>query len=196
MPKTTENGLMPERILDVAGRLFHRHGFKGFSYPEIAAELGVKHSAIHYHYPAKADLGVALIERFRSQVAAMSAGSDEVRTDCRKQLQLLFDYYRNHADLHDGALCPIGAMAIEAASAPTSIQMQMRLLIKDVLTFLTRVLSKGRDQDQFHFDGRADEKALFVLSALTGALQIARYAGPDYLDTTIHQIERTINQDE
>lgn len=184
---------MAERILDVAARLFHRHGFKGFSYPAIAAELDIKHSAIHYHYPAKADLGVALIERFRQQVAAMSTGSDEVRTDCVKQLHLFFDYYRGHADLRDGALCPIGAMAIEAASAPTPVQMQMRLLIKEVLTFLTRVLSKGRDQAQFHFDGRADEKALLVLSTLTGALQVARYAGPDYLDTAIHQIEQALN---
>lgn len=192
MKKTGENKAMRERILDEAQQLFHHNGYQGFSYQEVAAKLDIKHSAIHYHFPAKADLGVALIERMRDQVKAMAAGGDEVRVDYGKQLQLFFDYYRSHVDLHNGALCPVGAMAIEASSAPTSVQMQMRLLIKEVLQFLSRVLMRGRDAGTFHFDGRADEKAVLVLATLAGSLQIARFAGPDYLEIGIHQIEAVI----
>jgi TetR/AcrR family transcriptional repressor of nem operon len=52
-----------ERTLDVAERLLQVRGFNGFSYADIAAELGVTKASLHYHFPSKAELGDALIAR-------------------------------------------------------------------------------------------------------------------------------------
>src|SRR6185369_11436154 len=52
------------RILDVAERLAQTRGFNGFSYADIATELGVTKAALHYHFAGKADLGEALITRY------------------------------------------------------------------------------------------------------------------------------------
>jgi hypothetical protein len=49
------------RILDVAERLAQVRGFNGFSYADIAAELGITKAALHYHFASKADLGEALM---------------------------------------------------------------------------------------------------------------------------------------
>ena len=46
-----------ERILDVAERLVQQRGFNGFSYADIAAELGITKAGLHYHFASKADLG-------------------------------------------------------------------------------------------------------------------------------------------
>lgn len=52
------------QILDSAERLARRGGYNGFSFRDVAAEVGVKSASIHYHFPTKADLAVALTERY------------------------------------------------------------------------------------------------------------------------------------
>src|SRR5579864_7089552 len=52
-------------ILDVAERLAQTRGYNGFIYADIAAQLRVTKASLHYHFPSKAELGRALIERYR-----------------------------------------------------------------------------------------------------------------------------------
>ncbi len=40
-------------ILDVAERLVQARGFNGFSYADIAVELGLTKAALHYHFSGK-----------------------------------------------------------------------------------------------------------------------------------------------
>jgi len=58
------------RVLDIATELVQRRGFNGFSYADIAAEIGTTKAALHYHFANKAALGDALVagysERFRA----------------------------------------------------------------------------------------------------------------------------------
>ena len=44
-------------------------GFNGFSYADIASELGITKASLHYHFPGKAELGEALIERYADRFA-------------------------------------------------------------------------------------------------------------------------------
>jgi len=65
-------------ILDVAERLVQSRGFNGFSYADVAAELGITKAALHYHFRGKAELGESLIsryaERFGEVLSAILAG--------------------------------------------------------------------------------------------------------------------------
>ncbi len=40
-------------ILDVAEQLAQTRGYNGFSYADIAAQLGVTKASLHYHFPLK-----------------------------------------------------------------------------------------------------------------------------------------------
>ena len=42
-------------IMDAAERRMRIGGFNGFSFREIAADVGVKSSSVHYHFPTKGD---------------------------------------------------------------------------------------------------------------------------------------------
>jgi TetR/AcrR family transcriptional repressor of nem operon len=56
-------------IMDAAERRMRKGGFSGFSFREIAADVGVKSSSVHYHFPTKENLAAAVIQRYTAQTA-------------------------------------------------------------------------------------------------------------------------------
>ena len=52
-------------IIDLAERLVRVRGYNGFSYRDLAEQIGIKTASIHYHFPTKADLGEAMVENER-----------------------------------------------------------------------------------------------------------------------------------
>lgn len=59
-----------ERLLDAAERLVLSHGFAGTSVDAILAEAGVTKGAFFHHFPSKAALAHALVERYAAADAA------------------------------------------------------------------------------------------------------------------------------
>ena len=55
-----------EQILDLAETLIQTRGYSAFSYQDIADSLGIRKASIHYHFPSKSDLGVAVVDRYMS----------------------------------------------------------------------------------------------------------------------------------
>lgn len=51
-------------LLDSAENAIRSRGFDGFSYADLAAEVGIRKASIHHHFPTKADLALALIARY------------------------------------------------------------------------------------------------------------------------------------
>ncbi|MDR3047168.1 MAG: TetR/AcrR family transcriptional regulator, partial [Bacteroidales bacterium] len=45
-------------IISIANELIKSIGYNAFSYADISKKLNIKNAAIHYYFPAKADLGV------------------------------------------------------------------------------------------------------------------------------------------
>src|SRR5438874_3650023 len=82
-----------ERALDVAERLVQTRGFNNFSYADIAAELGITTASLHYHFPGKAELGKALIDRYSERFSAALGKIDHDLPDPRAKLQAYADLY-------------------------------------------------------------------------------------------------------
>src|SRR5690348_18159211 len=56
-------------IMDAAEQRMQLGGFGGFSFREIAADVGVKSSSVHYHFPTKEDLAAAVIRRWAEETS-------------------------------------------------------------------------------------------------------------------------------
>ena len=65
-----------KKIIDLGELFLLRQGYNGFSYADIAVSLGIKNAAIHYHFPSKCDLGLAVIERARGRFQRWCAGKE------------------------------------------------------------------------------------------------------------------------
>lgn len=60
-----------QRILDAALRRFAEHGYAGTSIRDLADELGLTKAAVHYHFAAKEQIVLALLEPMLQQFAAL-----------------------------------------------------------------------------------------------------------------------------
>jgi TetR/AcrR family transcriptional repressor of nem operon len=173
-------------ILDLAESLLQDKGFNGFSYAHIAAELGVKNAAIHYHFPAKEALVCAVIQRYRDRFKLWVNNARVKDLPPKEKLDWFFSIYANtRAD--QGKVCLAGSLETEFNSLPESLREQTKALTSELLTWLQATLSEGRGAGVFHFNGEPADKAALILSSLQGALQIARPMGTKKFHTVVEQ---------
>src|SRR5580698_10432746 len=79
-----------EEILDRAEALIQTRGYSAFSYQDISDSLGIRKASIHYHFPSKTDLGIAVVDRY---VARFAAGLAAISADQSQSSMAMLDYY-------------------------------------------------------------------------------------------------------
>src|SRR4051794_22029150 len=164
-----------DRILDVAERLVQTRGFHGFSYADVATELGVTRAALHYHYASKDELGAALIERYH---ARFRQRLDEIAAASPAAVQRLQDYaaiYR--AVFADGRMCLCGMLAAEFDTLDQPLGQELLSFFDTNYSWLTAVLEAGRDAGDLRFGSDAREPAELMVSTLEGAMLLNRPSG-------------------
>ena len=176
-------------ILDAAEAMLQERGFNAFSYHHIAERLGVKNAAIHYHFRSKADLGVAVIERYRRRFARWAERLEAEERDPWRKLEAYFQIYLDFK-MRGGKICPSGILQAEYHSIPEEMRTSASALIVDLQRWLTRLLTEGREQEVFRFPGEPADQAMVIGATLQGALQIARAWGPERFDTALEQLRR------
>jgi TetR/AcrR family transcriptional regulator, transcriptional repressor for nem operon len=163
------------RILDVAERLAQTRGFNGFSYADIAIELGITKAALHYHFASKADLGQALIGRYAARfgeaLAAIDAGTTAAPAKLRGYAGLYADVLRNQR------MCLCGMLAAEYPTLPASMQASVVSFFDQNETWLQDVLEQGRSDGSLHFTGSPRDTARMIISCLEGAMLVTRPYG-------------------
>src|SRR2546430_4070710 len=152
------------RILDVAERLAQVRGFNGFSYADIAAELGITKAALHYHFATKADLGEALISRYAARFGEALVAIDAAAAAAPAKLQ-------GYAELYAGVLrnqrmCLCGMLAAEYPTLPGAMQAFVVSFFDQNEAWLQDVLEQGRGDGSLHFSGSARDIARMIISCL------------------------------
>lgn len=175
-------------ILNMAEDLLQYKGFNGFSYAHIASELGVKNAAIHYHFPTKEDLSIAVIKRYRDRFQLWVNNSRVKDLTPEKKLDWFLGIY-NDMRVDQGKVCLVGSMEVEFNTIPEGLQAEVEALHREMLTWLQNMLEEGRDAGVFHFHGEAANKAALILSSLQGALQMARALGTKKFRDVIDQLK-------
>src|SRR5258708_23338650 len=70
----TDDVLTRERILETAEEVLRRFGPTKATVIDVARALGVSHGSVYRHFPSKAALRDAVLERWLAEVAAPLAG--------------------------------------------------------------------------------------------------------------------------
>jgi TetR/AcrR family transcriptional regulator, transcriptional repressor for nem operon len=168
-------------ILDAAERLVQSRGFNSFSYADIATELSISKPALHYHFPGKAELGVALIQRYEQRFFEALSNSDDLTAP-----QRLEHYVNLYAGvLRDQRMCLCGMLAAEYETLSEPMQKSVMHFFDRNEAWLSEVLTQGNEEGTLTISGSPRDKAHIIISSLEGAMLVARlYGDIDILQTT------------
>ena len=163
------------RILDVAERLVQTRGFNGFSYADVAAELEISKPSLHYHYPSKAELGEALIDRYAARFADALEAIDERGGSAAEKLDAYAEIYATV--LKERRMCLCGMLAADYDTLPNPMRQTVVRFFDDNEAWLMRVIEEGSDDGSVQFAGSPKEAAQAIVSGLEGAMLVARPYG-------------------
>lgn len=166
---------MKDQILNSAQKLVQQRGFNGFSYADIAEEVGIRKASLHHHYATKTDLGLALIERYSTLLGneLNRIGSLPVQAD--DKLRAYISIYRNTHDAD--RVCMGGMLATEALTLDAVMLPSLQHFFAINTDWLTELLIEGKSQQIFSLSSSAANHARLLVSTLQGALMIARATG-------------------
>jgi TetR/AcrR family transcriptional repressor of nem operon len=147
-------------IMDAAERRIMAGGFGAFSFRDIAAEVGVKSSSVHYHFPTKEDLTAAVIRRYTETVSEyldkqLAKNPDPVRVWTKALRNVV---------LSDARMCPCTVLGAAAQDLPEQVAAEVKRFFQ-------------MHKDKMTAAGLSPNKAAELLSTLTGAMLVANALG-------------------
>lgn len=170
--KSTDKVTKASDILDAAERFARTLGYNGFSFRDVAAEVGIKSASVHYHFPTKADLGAAVAVRYADRFFQALGNPDDPDISPDAKLARYVGLYR-HALVQDQQMCLCGMLGAEVESLPPEVASEVTQFFERNLDWLKRVMVRLGDNPARD----AERHAMTVLAALEGALMLARTLG-------------------
>src|ERR1700684_364949 len=147
-------------IMDAAERRMQQGGFGGFSFREIAADVGIKSSSVHYHFPTKEDLAAAVIRRWAEYTSELIDKELEKDPD---PVRVWRKAFRGTA-YSEAHMCPCTVLGAASQDLPEPVAKEVKGFFKMC-------------QDKLVAEGLSPSRAAEVLATITGALVVANALG-------------------
>jgi TetR/AcrR family transcriptional regulator, transcriptional repressor for nem operon len=141
-------------ILEAAEIRIRRGGFEAVSYRDLAADVGIKAASVHYHFPQKALLGAAVVDRYSDKLALALGPVNLTQATVAEHLQRLCDCYAA-AVRDDGMICLGCMLGAESKDLPEAVSL---------LTWIELVLGDRPD---------AAALAVHIIGTLQGTMILA-----------------------
>jgi TetR/AcrR family transcriptional regulator, transcriptional repressor for nem operon len=174
-----------QQILRTAARLIQTRSYLGFSFQDIADQVGIRKPSLYHHFPSKEALGVAVLREATRSFLVWAAATPPTP---QRKLSAYFRLYRD--GLHAGrGVCPAGALAPGWDCIDAELRETVRALRDAQIHWLGEVLRALGPPGRRH---SVNETAAFVFAACQGALMSARMTGSvEEFDSAVAQV-RTV----
>lgn len=162
-------------ILDIAETLIQTNGYNAFSFRDISELAGIKTSSIHYYFPAKADLGKAVVARYIDTLhIELTHVLENNAISYKKKINLFLVSVFSKTYASNRKMCLGGMLASDVLTLPEMIQVEVRTFFSRIEKWLEQLLLQGKASGDFHFTGKVKKEAEFILALLEGSLLLAR----------------------
>ncbi|MDD3654091.1 MAG: TetR/AcrR family transcriptional regulator [Desulfotomaculaceae bacterium] len=178
-----------QELLATAYKLIRTKGFDSFSYHDLSKEIGITKASIHYYYPSKEELGLAICDLIirnlgRLKTTVSSLASPREKLDL--YIQAMF------GEVKEGLMCPILSLQAEYDVLPDSMKKKIREITEIELDIVSGILQEGLDQGIFKFDGDAVSQAALLVTSFKSATLYARVLEKDLIKRIIDQFYRQL----
>lgn len=153
-----------ERLMDLAETRIREAGYRGFSFRDLAAEIGIKSASVHHHFPTKAGMAAAVARRYGERFFDLVGRREgETADDVIATYRSIF-----RAEIErDGRMCLNGMLGAEAGGLPPEVVDEIEIYFRRCIDDLSSRIG-GPD---------AVARAFHVMAALEGGLILARAYG-------------------
>ena len=163
-----------DRVLDAGQELIQTRGFSAISFQDIASEVGIKKPSIIHHFPTKAELGVAIIRRYRDTFAAqLQEISEDPAKSSWDALESYFSPYRFFASTPD-KVCLCGALAGEMPALPETMRVEVKQFMEAHQQWLEEILLRGSGRGEFASVDSPELLSRMIFNSLQGSLLVKR----------------------
>lgn len=159
-----------EEIIQLADTLIRQIGFNAFSFYEISEKVGIKTASIHYHFPKKSDLAVAVIA-YHFNNLKVSIEKLEGRSPI-EQLDKFFSIYSNIQK--EKNVCLVGSLASDFNTLEEKVQHKLKEFSDLMLAWVSNFLEEGKTENVFQYEGLSRTKALMIITNMLAIVQLSR----------------------
>ncbi|MGD9690916.1 MAG: TetR/AcrR family transcriptional regulator [Phycisphaerales bacterium] len=161
-----------QALLDAAREFVQTRGYNGFSFRDLAEQVGITTASIHYHFPTKAHLGRELVIRYCEAMLQVTRQIEARTDDPIERLSRFCDHLRT-ASKNGTRLCMCGMFGAEFATLPEMVQAEVRRLFESSESWIAGQLVRGRETGQIRFEGDPARAGAGVFAALQGGMLAA-----------------------
>ncbi|MEO1620706.1 MAG: TetR/AcrR family transcriptional regulator [Cyanobacteria bacterium J06632_3] len=165
-----------DEILDSAQSFIQTRGYNGFSYRDIATAVGIKSASIHYHFPAKSDLGQAVAARYCDHFSLLLRKITQGSTSAKLMLESYTRLFRDTL-VERKKLCLCGVLAGEVETLPEAVRQEIVRFFDQQEAWLTKTIQSGIDSGEILIGVDANRWATTLLSSLEGGMLVAKSLG-------------------
>lgn len=171
-----------ERLMDLAEAHIRDRGYAGFSFRDLAAEVGIRSASVHHHFPTKAKLAAAVAHRYAKRfLAAVEAKPNESAEDA-------IGAYRSAVRRtleSDGRMCLCGILGAEAGALAPEVTAEVQSFFRRCIEDLAGRIGGGDSIARAHH----------VIATLEGGMILARaYGDINAFDQATSGFDRTTSE--
>ena len=166
----TKNGL-----LVCAQDLIQRVGVNAMSYQDLSDEIGIRKASIHYHFPKKEDLVVALLERCLVSYSARYSAIVDSDNHSHAKLRLIADIFEQ--SLREGKVCVVGMLSVEFQSLGLRAQQAVDASICSSSRIYEKIFIQAVAEGRFSAEQCTYGAGYGFFSFLLGAQALSRCSG-------------------
>ncbi len=159
--------------MQLADQLIRDKGYNAFSFYDIAKTLGIKNASIHYYFPGKTQLGIAVIKEHGDRFKTLMKSTANMPPP--EKLRAFIATYCTVRQ--EERICIVGSLASDLHTLEPAIDCELKLFAQRVLLWLEELLTEGLAKGDFYFGMPARTKALMIITNLLAALQLTRLTG-------------------
>lgn len=160
-------------LLDFAEQTARTRGFDGFSYADLAKAVGIRTASIHYHFPTKAILSAALMDRYHANFEKLCNDIASEKQTSGKRLLALIALYRT-AMSGGRTTCLCVSLTSSKDSLSDEVVGKVNAFRAMMVSWLTEVFELARKDHTISAVENAQQEARATLAVLEGAHLAAR----------------------
>lgn len=170
--KQKEHSDRKTELVQRATELVARQGYDSFSYADLVAP-GLTKAAIHYHFPAKEDLGLAVLDVIGTSQQTLAQACVEQFGDAA--LIPLMQHMASRP--WEDKICPLSSMQAEFNVLPAVMQARLKALSQREVATVADLLRSHAKHHGKRLSVPAEEGARLLLCAMKGSLLYGRTDG-------------------